>query len=189
MERMAESFETASVFSACHSKAYTMAMTQKTYILLAKVLGTGFGAGYSPVAPGTAGSLLACLLLWWLHQIWPSHFSGNWQQAHWLLLLIVLFLLAGVWAANKLQTTWGKDPSRIVIDEIAGMLISMLAVPVNITNLAISVVLFRIFDIWKPLGIRKIDQMNGGWGVMLDDVAAGGVAAVLMHLWLFFSNR
>lgn len=163
-------------------------MKQTHSLLLAKILGTGFGVGYSPVAPGTAGSLLACLMLWWLHQALPAQFSGNWQQAPWLLLLIGLILFAGVWAANQLQAAWGKDPSRIVIDEIAGMWISMLAVPVNIINLALAFVLFRLFDIWKPLGIRKIDQMSGGWGVMMDDVAAGTVAAALMHAWLFYSN-
>lgn len=163
-------------------------MTKTTSLLLAKILGTGFGAGYSPVAPGTAGSLLACLLLWWLSHAWPAQFGGNWQGAPWLLLLISLFFFAGVWAANRLKAAWGKDPSRIVIDEIAGMWLSMLAIPVNFTNLAIAFVLFRAFDIWKPLGIRKIDKIDGGWGVMLDDVAAGTVAVVLMHAWLFYSN-
>lgn len=150
-----------------------------------KIIATGFGSGYSPIAPGTAGALVGCLILWTLKCLLPAWFSGTWAQAGWLLLLIAVFFFLGVKSANVLEREWGHDPSKIVVDELVGVWIAMLSVPVSLANLALAFVLFRVFDIWKPLGIRRMERFGGGWGVMLDDVLAGVYSLVAVHLILF----
>ena len=153
-----------------------------------KIIATGFGSGYSPLAPGTAGALVACGLLWGLHVVFPGQFSGGWPQSHWLLLLTAFFFFLGVKSANVLEKEWGHDPSRIVVDEMVGVWIAMLGVPFSGANLALAFLLFRVFDIWKPLGIRRMERMQGGWGVMMDDVLAGVYSALVVHAWLFFNQ-
>ncbi len=146
-----------------------------------KFIATAFGSGYSPVAPGTAGAAVGVLMLWGMSEIWPGQFSGGWPQAIWLLVAILVFLFLGVMASKKLEPEWGHDPSRIVVDELVGVWVAMLGVPVNWLNLLLAFGLFRLFDIWKPLGIRKLERLPSGWGVMMDDVAAGVVSLVFMH--------
>ena len=86
------------------------------------------------------------------------------------------------------QPVWGHDPSRIVADEMIGLWIAMIAVPFSWLNLALAFGLFRLFDIWKPMGIRRMEKFPGGWGVMLDDVLAGLYSLAVMHIYLFFQN-
>lgn len=150
-----------------------------------KLIATGFGVGYSPLAPGTMGAALACLILWLLQCWQPGCFSGSWQSAHWLLDLILLFGGLGVAAADALADEWGHDPSRVVVDEMVGLWVAMLGVPLTGPNLLGAFLLFRIFDIWKPLGIRKAEALPGGWGVMADDVLAGLYAGILLHAYIF----
>ena len=153
-----------------------------------KFIATGFGSGYSPVAPGTTGALVACGILGGLYTIFPGQFSGGWQQAYGLLLLTAIFFFLGVKAANELEKEWGHDPSKIVVDEMAGVWIAMLGIPFSWTNLALAFVLFRVFDIWKPLGIRQMERLNGGWGVMMDDVLAGIYSALVLHAGLYINQ-
>lgn len=153
-----------------------------------KIIATGFGSGYSPVAPGTAGALVACGILWALQALFPEQFSGGWEKAHWLLLLAVFFFFLGVKSASRLEKEWGHDPSKIVVDEMVGVWVAMLGVPFSLVNLALAFILFRIFDIWKPLGIRNMERMKAGWGVMMDDVLAGIYAALVLHGWLYLNR-
>ena len=150
-----------------------------------KIIATGFGSGYAPIAPGTAGSLVGCLMLWLLHYFFGDDFSFA-QQTIALCFLIVFFFLLGVLATDRLEPEWGHDPSKVVVDEMIGVWTAMLFVPFSLINLTIALVLFRIFDIWKPLGIRKMEQLKGGWGVMMDDLVAGLYALLVMHLYLTF---
>lgn len=152
-----------------------------------KIIATGFGSGYAPVAPGTAGALIACGILWVLQLVMPEQFSGGWEQAHWLLLLTFVFFLLGIKSAGEVEKDWGHDASRVVVDEMVGVWIAMLGVPFTWPNLLLAFVLFRVFDIWKPLGIRKLERLSGGWGVMMDDVLAGVYAAILLHCWLLLN--
>lgn len=154
-----------------------------------KFIATAFGAGYSPFAPGTAGAAVGVLMLWGLGEFWPDQFSGGWPQAGWLLVAILFFFFLGVIATQKLEPIWGHDPSRIVVDELVGVWVAMLGVPNNWQNLLLAFGLFRLFDIWKPLGIRKFEQMPGGWGVMMDDVAAGVAAGFCLHLFLMLLSH
>ena len=95
--------------------------------------------------------------------------------------------MQGVRSANEVEVLWGKDHNRVVIDEVAGMCITLLFIPVEIKYVALGLVLFRFFDIVKPLGIRKLEKWPGGWGVMADDVLAGIYANVVMQLIIFFN--
>ena len=130
------------------------------------LIGTGFGSGFSPFAPGTAGALLASIIWIALYLLLP--FSVVlWITAA----LVIVFTFAGIWAADKLEACWGEDPSRVVVDEMVGVWIPLLAVPF---------VLFRAFDIAKPLGIRKMESLRGGVGVMMDDILAGVYSFILL---------
>lgn len=97
--------------------------------------------------------------------------------------MILIFTLLGVLSANALERVWGKDPSRIVVDEMVGVWIALLAVPEgNLLYALAAFVLFRFFDILKPFGIRKMEELPGGIGVMMDDVLAGIYSFILLML-------
>ena len=137
-----------------------------------RAIATGFGAGFCPVAPGTAGTLLALPLWYW---------SGGWGTRHFLLLAAVL--LVSVPSANQeVEATGNADPGSVVIDEIAGMLLAATAIPWSLRSAAILFLLFRLFDILKPWPIHWVDRrVGGGVGIMADDLLAGLYAAALLH--------
>lgn len=142
-------------------------------------LATGFYSGYSPFAPGTMGALVATLI--WL--------IGYFFLDYVCLLVvtsiaITVFTLLSIPSINRLEKIWGEDPSRVVVDEMVGVWISLLAVPVDGHRGYIvgAFVLFRLFDIVKPLGVRRMEQIGGGWGVMLDDILAGVYGAIVLFL-------
>lgn len=139
---------------------------------MALALATVGGAGYSPVAPGTAGSLVAVLILWLV----PLSRAG----------LVVFFLAVtatGLWAAHRAERLLGaKDPGAIVIDEVAGMTLSVLALPLTPAVLATGFVLFRFFDIVKPPPAGWSQRLAGGLGVMVDDLIAGLYVLVVLAL-------
>jgi phosphatidylglycerophosphatase A len=94
-------------------------------------------------------------------------------------------IILGIIATNQLESDWGKDPSKVVIDEVVGMWITMMFVPFTWLNLLIGLVLFRLFDIAKPFGIRKMEQLGGGVGVMTDDILAGIYSNVVLQVIVF----
>jgi phosphatidylglycerophosphatase A len=81
-----------------------------------------------------------------------------------------------------MEAAWGKDSYRIVIDEVAGMCLTLLFVPVSWQTVTIGLVLFRFFDIAKPFYIRKMEKLNGGWGVMMDDMLAGLYSNIILQI-------
>lgn len=130
---------------------------------VALILATAGGAGYSPVAPGTVGSALTVAILWLV----PFSPSG-------VIAFCVIVTLAGTWAAGRAERVLGsKDPGAIVIDEVAGMTLSVLAFPLTLPTLAVGFVLFRVFDIVKPFPAGVSQRARGGLGVMVDDLIAG----------------
>lgn len=100
-------------------------------------------------------------------------------------LLTVGLLVLGTWVAQRVEPAWGKDSYRVVIDEVAGVWVGLLGVPLTGPRLLVGLVLFRFFDIVKPLYIRRMEKLPGGYGVMLDDVLAGVYTALLLHLGLW----
>ena len=144
------------------------------------LVGSGFGTGYCPVAPGTAGALLALLVWIGVDLLFPG--SASWWTA---LALSLVFLPAGAVASGCLESWWGKDPSRVTIDEMVGTWLALLAVPSGQFWAAVGAfALFRLFDIYKPLGIRAMEKIRGGWGIMMDDVLAGIYSSVTITLAL-----
>jgi phosphatidylglycerophosphatase A len=137
------------------------------------ILATGFGAGYSPLIPGTAGTLIGIPVFLILSVIPSPAYEFT---------LIAFFFLA-VWAAEKTQTYWGvKDDQRIVIDEITGFLVTMLWVPGTFWTLLCGFILFRFFDITKPFPVQRLEKVRGGYGVVLDDVLAGVYANIALRI-------
>ncbi len=138
------------------------------------ILATGFGVGYSPVAPGTLGTLIAIPTYYFLSEI-PSPLYE---------VTLVGFLFLSVWVSGNAERLFGKeDDQRIVIDEVIGFLITMLWVPKTIWFMLIGFFLFRFFDILKPFPIRRLEKrLKGGFGVVLDDVAAGVYANIVLRL-------
>ena len=139
-------------------------------------LSLGFGSGLAPYAPGTFGTL-AAIPLYLLIQPLPL-------VAY--LIVTALSVLIGVYLCEKTANALGvHDHSGIVWDEIAGYLITMIAVPLDWVWILTGFVLFRFFDILKPWPIKWIDaKVSGGWGIMLDDVLAGVFSLIVLHLLL-----
>ncbi|HNN96302.1 MAG TPA: phosphatidylglycerophosphatase A [Pseudomonadota bacterium] len=146
---------------------------------LVAAIATFLFAGHSKVAPGTMGSLAALPLAWVLLGAGPLAMAMG----------VVVVTLLGTWAAGRYCEATGRhDNQRIVIDEVAGILITLWPVSRSLGNLAVGFLLFRLFDIWKPGPVRIIDRrVGGGFGVMADDLAAGLLAAVC--LWLIQPSR
>ncbi len=135
-------------------------------------IGTGLGSGYAPVAPGTAGSLLAIILF----ALIPFNSSG-WLGA------ISFFFFVGVLVSNIIEKEKGNDPGLVVVDEIVGQWIALLFLPVyGWKVLLASFLLFRLFDIWKPFPINRSQNLEGGWGIMIDDVLAGIYANLVLQI-------
>ena len=132
---------------------------------LSEWLATCFKIGHLPIAPGTWGSLAAIIGWWlWLQYLDPLVF---------IVLIIVIFTI-GVFATNTIiDHTGEKDPSRVIIDEVAGQWLALLILPDGMLYIAGAFVLFRFLDIFKPWPIRQMEQFPKGWGVMLDDTLAG----------------
>jgi phosphatidylglycerophosphatase A len=137
---------------------------------------TGFGVGYSPLAPGTLGTLVAIPIYYFLSEI-PSPIYE---------ITLIAFFFLSVWISANAEIYYGKkDDQRIVIDEIMGFLITMLWIPKTVHFVVIGFFLFRFFDILKPFPIRRLERkLKGGFGVVLDDVLAGIYANILLRLVL-----
>jgi phosphatidylglycerophosphatase A len=135
-------------------------MARKRLVL---ALATCGGVGYLPGAPGTWGSL-AAVPLWWL----LSHL-GFWGYG----LAVAALLAVAIPVTGAAQEYLGPDHPAIVLDEMAGLLIALAGVPLKWPWLIIGFALFRLLDIWKPFPIKYGEKLPGGWGVVLDDAAAG----------------
>lgn len=143
-------------------------------------LAFGFGSGLIPIAPGTWGTLAAI----------PLYLLINSQTAATYLIITILAFIAGIWICHKVSTDLGlNDYSGIVWDEIVGYLLTMYKAPFDIKWMIIGFLLFRLFDIWKPQPIRYIEQnINGGLGVMLDDILAAIPAWLIMQCLIWRMN-
>jgi phosphatidylglycerophosphatase A len=141
-------------------------------------IATGLGAGYSPFAPGTAGSVLALLLVVAFRQ---TSLSPRWWTVSLAALALALFAV-GVWSAGRAEKVFRRvDPGQVVIDEVVGQMITFVATPrVGWVGFLIGFVLFRVFDIVKPFPARRAEHLPGGWGIMLDDVVAGFYSLVVL---------
>ncbi len=139
----------------------------------ALLIATGLGLGYAPWVPGTVGSIPGLLAGWSLYRV-----GGSWAVAAGLFTVTA----AGVWAADRTAARLGeRDPGVVVVDEIAGQMMTLLFVRPSVTTLAAGFVLFRVLDILKPFPARRLESLPGGSGIMADDLAAGIYANVLLQ--------
>jgi phosphatidylglycerophosphatase A len=141
------------------------------------IFATGFGAGYSPIAPGTAGSILATAIAFFV-------FEGN---TLYISAAAIIWFGAGTISASFIERErQTKDPQFIVVDEMVGMWVSLILVPLSWWAYLIAFVFFRFFDIVKPFPVNATQNLHGGMGVMLDDIVAGIYAFICVHLVLLF---
>ncbi|RKX60748.1 MAG: phosphatidylglycerophosphatase A [Thermodesulfobacteriota bacterium] len=141
-------------------------------------LASGLFLGLIPFAPGTFGSLLGIPLHWLFSHL--PFFPG--------ICSLGFVILISVWISGRAELLLGKkDPSQIVIDEVVGMAVALAGAPLEPSLIIVAFMFFRFFDIWKPFPIRYIDKsFPGGWGIVLDDVAAGVMANLAWRLWDFY---
>lgn len=162
-------------------------ITDERFPIFPKLIATSFGAGFLPVAPGTWGALVG-IILWLPLYIWCPGMPA------WIATVgaIAFFAVTGTWASSVSEKYWGKDPVAACVDETVGQLISLLPLCGG-SHVApwwliiVSLALFRFFDIFKPLGIRKMEQFPGGWGMMADDILAAIYAACLVEVILLLT--
>jgi phosphatidylglycerophosphatase A len=148
--------------------------------LWAWTIGTFLGAGLLKPGPGTYGSI-AAVLLWFgaAHLLHPAPVALAIGTA----IAALVATLIGIPAATIVARESGReDPGHVVIDEVAGQLIALIAIPADWRHAVVSLLLFRIFDILKPPPIRQLERLPGGTGIMLDDVAAGLFALLLAQI-------
>ena len=136
------------------------------------VIGTFFGTGYAPIAPATAGSF-AYAVLWWGLWTWFGPIP-IWTQ----LVALAAVTAIGIWVADLLEREHGEDPRLCVIDEVAGMQVTYLGLATGPLGWLAGFFWFRLFDILKPFGVRRLEKLGGGVGIMVDDLGAGVLAAI-----------
>lgn len=139
-----------------------------------KLIASIFGIGHLK-GGGTWAALLTAVCWYWLQPVFGIQ-----------LLVLILVSALGVVSGNRVEAEWGKDSSRVVIDEVAGMMLSLILIPQRWEAVLAALVLFRFFDIVKPFGVRKMERFSGGWGVMADDWLAGFYANITLQLVLQF---
>ena len=150
---------------------------------IASAIATGLGAGLMPFAPGTFGAFEGLLLFLCLYSILSRSLLSDLSILVIFVIANLLVFIAGVWASGATCRITGKsDPGSIVIDEVSGQLIALLPLSLgpNIRGLIVGFVLFRLFDIFKPFPIRRLERLHGGFGVMADDALAGIYAAAVL---------
>jgi phosphatidylglycerophosphatase A len=131
--------------------------------------------GYSPVVPATMGSALTVVVGWFL----PA------PPLSWTLPLLLLGASAAVWVTGRAERDLGPDAHPIVVDEVIGQTVALLGVPHSLPAFFTAFALFRLCDIWKPLGARQAESLAGGLGVVGDDVIAGLTACGAFHLFVW----
>ena len=143
-------------------------------MFIAKLVSTCFGIGYLQKGAGTLAALIFSLA-WLLLPLRGISFF------YYISIVLSIFFM-GVWAAYTVEKEWGHDSNRIVVDEILGMAVSLFLIPVQWKYVLAAFVLFRFFDIVKPLLIRRAESLPSGWGVMADDFLAGVYANIILQL-------
>ena len=144
-----------------------------------KLLGSGFYTGYIPIASGTFGTLAALII----------YLIPGFENPYVIVPTIFIFFIYGVYVGNKFENIYGKDPSECTIDEVVGTWISYLLLPKTIGIIIITFFLWRALDIFKPYPARKLENLNGGLGIMIDDVVSGFYTLIIMHLVVYFFGK
>jgi phosphatidylglycerophosphatase A len=143
----------------------------------ALILASWFGSGLAPFAPGTCGTLAGAPLALLMGRL------GTLQAS----LFVVVFIAVAVWSAEVTRKMAARnDPSVVVVDEVAGFLLTLFLMPLSVTHVGLGFLLFRLFDIFKPFPIRNLEKLKGGLGIVADDLLAGVYANLSLRLLFFF---
>lgn len=152
---------------------------------LKPIIGSCFYAGFLPNAPGTWGSFVALFPIYPIAMLFPT-----WGVAAFALISSVLT----VWVSSQCERVWGSDPSPLVMDEWAGQGVAFIAfpftgfVPTDLLWLVLGFIFFRFFDIKKPLGVNKLQQLPGAWGILIDDLLAGFYGFICLKIVIFVTT-
>ncbi len=141
-----------------------------------KLIGSGLYTGYIPFAPGTFGSLLALAIYYLI---------PGFEKPPVLIFFIITFIFAGIYIGNKFEKIYGKDPSECTIDEFVGMWISLLFVPKNILIIIFVFICWRILDIIKPYPAKEFEELNGGLGIVSDDIVSSVYTLIIIQIFLY----
>ena len=148
----------------------------------AMLVATFFGAGRLKPGPGTWGSI-ATVFVWWFASSHIPVANRTWST----IVAAAVVTLIGIPAATSVARRTGvKDPQFVVIDEVAGQLVALIAVPFTWKAFLAGLILFRVFDMWKPFPIRRLERLPEGTGIVVDDLGAGIYALIIMHLLVHF---
>lgn len=145
---------------------------------LERLVVTGFYSGYSHIASGTCGTAIALIVYALLPEL---------STVTWIAGLVILFLVS-VYLSTKGEAEWGHDPSPVVIDEVIGFFVSVAFLPQSLLLGVAAFFLFRALDILKPSPAREAESLPGGWGVVLDDVAAGVYTNLILRVALYLAG-
>lgn len=140
-----------------------------------KLLGSGFYTGYIPFAPGTFGSLVALLIF----------LIPGFENIYIILPVTIIAFLIGIKLGNYFESIFSKDPKQFTLDEFVGTWITFLFIPQNFVQICVGFTIWRILDIVKPYPANKLESLNGGLGIMLDDVVSGLYSLVIMVIFNF----
>ncbi|MBU2445850.1 MAG: phosphatidylglycerophosphatase A [Bacteroidetes bacterium] len=140
---------------------------------IAIILSTFFYVGHFPFASGTVASFVALVIYW---------FIPGFERIEIMVTMIIFFSILGFWSGTIAEKEYGNDPPQVVIDEVVGMWISLLFIPKTLILSALSFFLFRLFDIVKPYPANSSQKLNGGYGIMMDDIIAGFYTVVFIQL-------
>lgn len=144
-----------------------------------KLIGSGLYSGYSPVASGTAASMVALLI----------YFIPGFEQLYIIVPVSILFLLYGIPLGSKFEKIYGKDPKQCTIDEFVGMWISLISLPKTMGIAITTFFIWRVLDIIKPPPARKLEKINGGIGIMIDDVVSAIYTLLIMHVVVYLVGK
>jgi len=144
-----------------------------------KFIGSGFYTGYFPVASGTIGSLAAIVI----------YLIPGFENLFIIIPATIIFMSHGIYVGTKFEAQYGKDPSECTVDEVVGTWISLLALPKTLWVIVATFFLWRILDIIKPPPARNLERLNGGLGIMIDDVISGFYTLIIMHLVVYLIGK
>lgn len=144
-----------------------------------KLVGSGFYTGYIPLASGTFGSIAALLI----------YFIPNFEKLYVIIPAILIFSLWGIRLGTKFESLYGKDPAECTVDEVVGMWITLLFLPKDFFVALTGFVVWRTFDIIKPFPARKSESLQGGLGIMMDDIISAIYSLAIVHLILVIFGK
>jgi phosphatidylglycerophosphatase A len=140
-----------------------------------KIIGSGFYTGYIPIASGTFGSIAAIII----------YIIPGFEKLYVIIPAIIVFFVYGLFVSSKFEKIYGKDPSQCTVDEFVGTWIALIALPKTLLIILTSFLIWRLLDIIKPFPAGKSENLNGGLGIMVDDVISGFYSLIIVHLIVY----